>query len=117
MSEFYPGQRVIYVDDSSGPNKVPGSAAPANRDDLLVLNREYIVRSVSWITWAYNPFSGEPSLGLKLEGIYRPNDFHYDARRFRPAQEKKQEEKLTEKVDIFRKIAQDVTDGKVVEIV
>lgn len=103
MTDFHVGQKVICIDDYIHPEwRQPGFRYSGSLDGIK-RGQIYTVRAIC-------PRTDAPDIiGLKLVGIIRPlSDNPYYSARFRPLE--------TKAISIFRKIAQDVTDGKVVEL-
>jgi hypothetical protein len=92
MSEFFVGQQVVCVDDA--PSRF-GKKCPARRGNV------YTVSAV---------FDHSDGLGLRVCEIKLPRDYPgFHAHRFRPVEYKAME--------VFRKIARKVTEGRKVEFV
>lgn len=102
MTEFFVGQKVVCVDDDIHMDW-PQNAG--HRPDPLEISRgsKYVVR---WSGAYTSPQNGLLVHGVHLDGIDRgdPHNTPYDARRFRPLESKS--------IQLFRAIAQGVSDGK-----
>lgn len=107
MTEFFVGQKVVCVDaDSILPGCERGNWP-------IITGRIYTIRRVG----LFDHWVRGNTLHLWLEGIIRPGknrgkscpDVPFFHTRFRPLESKA--------IEIFRKIAEDVSNGKAVEIV
>ena len=89
MSDLYPGMRVVCVDDKPSTNR--------DFPIRVVAGQVYTVAAVVC-----------DGLGVHVEECPHENPYGYWKSHFLPLEYKA--------ISIFRKIAQDVTDGKYVEI-
>lgn len=104
MSDFFVGQKVVCVDDKPAPRfySLAGTGAFSIKHGKIY--------TVSFIGTGDNKNIGTfPALGLAEAPMSTAGTIcKWHQRRFKPLE--------TKAIEIFRKIAQDVTDGKVVEI-
>lgn len=102
MTDFFVGQKIVCIDaDLHLEWLVPARAYTMNMNGLT-RGIVYTVRAVC------DHLDGSKNCIKLAEIIRHPMDQPYSSARFRPVEYKA--------ISVFRKIAQDVTDGKVLEI-
>lgn len=99
--DFFVGQKVVCVNDV-----IPPTWVGVDPQWFIKKGEIYTIR---WVGMHNSSFFGN-SVSLRLAGIVRTDgDVPFNGCRFKPVEYKA--------MSVFRKIVQDVTDGKTVEIV